>query len=173
MIKHIKCHELTNKHLCARYLNTDDYGGGFEKADIEKTLSQISSDYHVWAENLVSLTIGGYDHDPDPVFIEKLKRSYLTMRPEVAHSLVCDIFLKDRREVLEKVEVPCTIITTSNDIVAPVGVCSYMQNKIKRESTLEIIDAEGHCPQITAHHKFIEVLERVLLPKNDNERCQT
>jgi pimeloyl-ACP methyl ester carboxylesterase len=147
--------------LCARYINADDYVGGLEKADIEKTLSQITSDYHVWAKNLVSLIIGR----DDPVSIEKLMRSYLTMRPELAYSLASHIFLKDRRDVLEKVEVPCTIITTSKDFVAPVEVGSYMQSKIKGESTLEIIDAEGHCPPMTAHQKFIEVFERVLLPK--------
>lgn len=150
-----------NKNLCARYLNSDDYEGGFERADIENILSRITSDFHVWAESMISLIVG----IDDPSSIEKLSRSFLAMRPKVAQSLASDIFLKDRRDVLEKVEFPCTIIETSKDFAVPVEVGRYMQSKIKGESTLEIIDSEGHCPQMTAHQKFIEVFERVLLAK--------
>ncbi|XP_078169020.1 karrikin insensitive 2 receptor IA-like [Carex rostrata] len=144
-----------------RYLNSDDYEGGFERADIEKMLPQITSDFHMWAENMISRIVGVDDHSS----IEKLSRSFLAMRPEVAQSLSSDIFLKDRRDVLEKIEIPCTIIGTSKDFAVPVAVGGYMQSKIKGETTLEIIDAEGHCPSMTAHHKLIEVFERVLSSK--------
>ncbi|KAJ3701849.1 hypothetical protein LUZ61_005554 [Rhynchospora tenuis] len=144
-----------------RYLNSDDYEGGFERADIDLMLSQITSDFHAWAQVLVAL-ITGID---DPASIEKLSRSFLEMRPEVAYSLASDIFLKDRRDVLEKVETPCTIIATSKDFAVPVSVGQYMQSKIKGETILAIIDTEGHCPQMTAPQKFIEVFERVLLSR--------
>ncbi|KAJ1687944.1 hypothetical protein LUZ63_019334 [Rhynchospora breviuscula] len=144
-----------------RYLNSDDYEGGFERADVELMLSQITLDFHAWAQVVVAL-ITGID---DPASIEKLSRSFLAMRPEVAYSLASDIFLKDRREVLKKVETPCTIIATSKDFAVPVSVGQYIQSKIKGETTLEIIDTEGHCPQMTAPEKFIEVFERILLSR--------
>lgn len=87
------------------------------------------------------------------------------MRPEVAFTLAKTVFLIDYRDMLEKVTTPCCIIQTKNDIVVPNSVPKYMQNKIKGETKVEIIDTEGHFPQLTAHHKFVEVIDASLADK--------
>jgi len=84
------------------------------------------------------------------------------MRPEVALSLAKTVFYSDERDILDKVVTPCTIIHTTNDFVVPNSVPSYMQKKIKAKSTVEIIDADGHFPQLTSHLRLLDVLRSVL-----------
>ncbi|KAG5041688.1 hypothetical protein JHK85_014164 [Glycine max] len=80
----------------------------------------------------------------------------------IALSLAKTIFYSDWREILDKVETPCTIIQTKKDAAVPHNVALYMENKIKGKVTLEIIDTLGHFPQLTAHLKFVEVLKGAL-----------
>nr|DAD44751.1 TPA_asm: hypothetical protein HUJ06_002981 [Nelumbo nucifera] len=141
-----------------RFLNAEDYEGGFEISHIEQMLFNIESNFHEWAQNFAGLVVDGR-HPPS---VDKFRKSLGAMRPEVALSLAKTIFLSDVRDVLEKVQTPCTIIQTSNDIVVPVSVAHYMHNKIKGKSTVEIIEGDGHFPQLTAHSSLLDVLGRVM-----------
>ncbi|XP_064997672.1 strigolactone esterase D14-like [Musa acuminata AAA Group] len=147
-----------------RYLNSDDYYGGFERAEIDNVLSDIEFNFHAWAENFIVLVIGA----DDPISVDKLGRSFKSMRSEIALALAKTIFLGDMRHTLDKVEVPCTIIQVSNDFVAPVSVGRYMQSRIKGMATLEMIDSDGHFPQLTVPHKLLEILDRVMV---SNKPC--
>jgi len=84
------------------------------------------------------------------------------MRNEVPLSLAKTVFCGDYRDILEKVETPCTIIQTSNDMVVPYSVALYMEKKIKGKVTLEVIDTFGHFPQLTAPLQLVDVLKGVL-----------
>ncbi|KAK9273565.1 hypothetical protein L1049_018375 [Liquidambar formosana] len=107
--------------LCSspRFLNSEDYKGGFESCELEQIFS-------------------------------------------IALSFAKTVFNNDHRDVLEKVQVPCTIIQTSNDIAVPVDVAYFMQKKIEAKSTVEIIDTCGHFPQLTDHKVLIDVLTKSL-----------
>ncbi|URD92083.1 hydrolase, alpha beta fold family protein [Musa troglodytarum] len=142
-----------------RYLNSDDYYGGFERAEIDDVLSNIEFNFDAWAENFIVLVIGA----DDPISVDKLGRSFKSMRSEIALALAKTIFLGDMRHTLDKVEVPCTVIQVSNDFVAPVSVGRYMQNRIKGKATLEMIDSDGHFPHLTVPHKLLEILDRVMV----------
>lgn len=157
-----------------RYLNSEDYEGGFERIDVEKMFTDIESNFRSWAESYVTLAIGVND----PISIEKFKRSFVQMRPDIALSVARLIFLSDLRDVLEKVEVPCTIIQGTNDIAVPTSVAHYMQHKMKGKAMVETVVSHGHFPQLTAHQTLIEALDRVLAamePQKDskvsNEEC--
>ncbi|CAK9152739.1 unnamed protein product [Ilex paraguariensis] len=141
-----------------RYINSEDYEGGFNTSDVEQIFSSIESNYYQWASNFVSIAVDA----KDPESVEKFKKCFKSMRPEVALSLAKTIFLSDYRDTLEEVVTPCTIIQTTNDIVAPKSVVEYMQKRIKGESMVECIDAVGHFPQLTAHIQLLEVLGKVL-----------
>lgn len=141
-----------------RYLNSEDYEGGFSSTDIDQLLLSIGSNYENWAPAFVSLVV-----DPnDPHSVEKFTKCMLKMRPKIALSLAKTVFLSDQRDVLEKVTTPCTIIQTTNDLVVPNSIGNYMKKKINGKSTVEMIDVHGHFPQLTAHVKLLEVLGRVL-----------
>ena len=145
------------RYLC-RYLNTDGYEGGFGTMQIDQIISSIESDYHGWATNFAPLVVGPCDALSIEMFMKCLRR----MRPEVALPLARTVFLCDHREVLERVTTPCTIIQTTNDAVVPNSVAHYMHNKIQGKSTVEMIEAGGHYPQLTAHLQLLDVLGRIL-----------
>ncbi|KAK5829851.1 hypothetical protein PVK06_013644 [Gossypium arboreum] len=89
-------------------------------------------------------------------------RCLKSMNPEFVVPLAKIVFCSDERETLEKVTTPCTIIQTTNDLVVPESVAYYMQKKIKGETTVEIVKADRHLPQLTAHLELVHVLGRVL-----------
>lgn len=139
-------------------MNTDDYEGGFDKSDLEDIITNVESNYENWASHFPTLTVDA----ADPVSVEKFTGCLKRMRHEVALPLAKTVFYCDEREMLEKVETPCTIIQTASDIVVPNSVAFYMHNKIKGKSTVEIIDVNGHFPQLTAPHQLLDVLRAVL-----------
>ncbi|KAJ4959469.1 hypothetical protein NE237_026580 [Protea cynaroides] len=141
-----------------RYLNMEGYEGGFEKLEVERLLLNMESNFEAWVPSFAGLAVDGKDSES----VEKFKKMLGRMKPEVAISLANTIFYCDQIDVLEKVHVPCTIVQTSNDVVVPVSVAHYMQKKMKGKTTVEILEAEGHFPQLTAPQLFLDVLDRVL-----------
>ncbi|KAH9608614.1 hypothetical protein KSS87_000732 [Heliosperma pusillum] len=142
-----------------RYLNSEDYEGGFEPSEIEQLLSTIESNFQPWASAFAPLAVGGKDTSS----IDKFEKTLKNMCPQVALSVAKLIFLSDYRHVLEQVNVPCTLICTSNDIVVPSSVPHYMQKRlVKSKSQVEVIDVDGHFPHLTAHVELLEVLGKVL-----------
>ncbi|TVU34370.1 hypothetical protein EJB05_16202 [Eragrostis curvula] len=144
-----------------RYLNSEDYEGGFDAPDIEAMLARIASDFRGWAEGFVPLAVGS----ADPWALERLARSFFAMDPRVAHGLARMIFLGDQREVLDHVALPCTLVHVSGDFAAPPCVGRYMQARLlaaRCAVDMETIDSVGHFPQLVAPEKLLEILDFVL-----------
>ncbi|KAM0859342.1 hypothetical protein ACQ4PT_047266 [Festuca glaucescens] len=143
-----------------RYMNSEDYEGGFDKSDINEMLNNISSDFHSWAKGFVALAVG----TTDPSAVEPLARSFFAMDPRVAHGLARMLFLGDQREVLDRVVVPCTLVHVSGDFAAPPSVGRFMQGRMKRcaSAALETIDSVGHFPQLVAPEEMLRILDIVL-----------
>ncbi|OIW08903.1 hypothetical protein TanjilG_05879 [Lupinus angustifolius] len=141
-----------------RYINSDDYEGGFTSSDIEQLIMNIESNYENWVSAFSLLVV-----DPnDALSVKKFQECLKRMGVEVALSLAKTVFYCDYRDILEKVETPCTIIHTSHDIVVPNSVALYIEKNIGGKVTSKVIDAYGHFPQLTSHHKLVEVLKGVL-----------
>ncbi|XP_061366496.1 strigolactone esterase D14 [Gastrolobium bilobum] len=141
-----------------RYINTNDYEGGFTSSDIEQLLGNMESNYEKWASSF-SLLAADPNNEPS---VNKVQECFKRMRAEVAVSLAKTVFYSDYRDILEKVEIPCTIIQTSSDMVVPHSAALYMEKKIKGKVTMEVIDTIGHFPQLTAHLQLVDVLKGVL-----------
>ncbi|XP_010915037.2 strigolactone esterase D14 [Elaeis guineensis] len=144
-----------------RYLNEEGYEGGMKRSEVDEILSAMESNFQTWAQSFAPPLIG-VDH---PDSIEKFMQDFLRMRPEIALSVGKMVFMSDFRDVLEKVELPCTIVQCTDDIVVPMSVAHYMQSKIKGRVSLEIIKS-GHCPPLTAPQLLIDILDRVLISGN-------
>ncbi|KAL3535777.1 hypothetical protein ACH5RR_004238 [Cinchona calisaya] len=143
-----------------RFINSEDYEGGFEMPHVEQLLASIESNYEQWATSFASTVVDNNDPPSVDKYAETLKRMGL----KTALPLAKTVFLSDHRPILENVTTPCTIIHTSRDLVVPDSVPIFMHNKIKGNSTVEIIDStEGHFPQLTAHQQFLDVLDKVLM----------
>lgn len=148
-----------------RYLNANNYEGGFERSEIEQIFANIESDFDKWASNFAPLAVDVND----PLSVEKVEKCIRRMRPEVALPLAKTVFCCDHRDILDKVTTPCTIVQPTNDIVAPISVAEYMQKKIKGKTTVETIDMDGHFPQLTAHLQLLSVLDSVLVLSPDHQ----
>ncbi|CAD6231056.1 unnamed protein product [Miscanthus lutarioriparius] len=143
-----------------RYMNSEDYEGGFDEPEIEAMLSRISSDFRGWAEDFVPLAIGG-GADDHPSSVEVLARSFFAMDPRVAHGLARMIFLGDQRTLLGDVVVPCTLVHVSGDFAAPPCVGRYMQARM-RAAAMHTIDSVGHFPQLVTPDELLGILDLVL-----------
>lgn len=83
------------------------------------------------------------------------------MRPDVALSIAQMLFRLDLRDQLSGYAAPTMLIQPSDDPVVPVAVGEYLARRWP-QARLEIIDASGHLPHLTAPEAVIAVLERVL-----------
>lgn len=142
-----------------RYINSEDYKGGFESKDIDTIITSIGSNYEAWAVDFSSFVVDSRDS----LSVQRFEKSLKKMKPETALALAKIVFGSDEREILGQVSVPCHVIQPGNDVVVPVSVAYFMQEKIKGKSTVEIIeDAIGHFPQMTSHLELLGVMRRLL-----------
>ncbi|QHO36883.1 hypothetical protein S83_010832 [Arachis hypogaea] len=146
--------------LCAspRYINDEDYEGGFEREDVEQLISTIELQFEEWVSAYAPIAVGPNDSDA----VDKFRSCLKNMGAEVAVSLAKTVFHSDNRKILQNVETPCTIIQSSNDAAIPVSVGHYLEKMMKGVSALEFIDMTGHFPQLTAPHKLAQLLKAVL-----------
>jgi pimeloyl-ACP methyl ester carboxylesterase len=142
-----------------RYINLDDYEGGFDEPAIANIITSIESNFQNWATGFTPLVVGSHN---EPNHLRKFESSLKSMRPEIALAMAKTVFYSDHRQVLDKVTKPCTIIQTTSDVAVPNSVGFYMMDRIKGKSTVEIVDNDGHLPQLTADKELIGVLSGVL-----------
>lgn len=142
-----------------RYLNSEDYEGGFSKSEIDDILSNIECNFHSWAMNFAALGVGVQDQASLDMFRSSLQK----MRPDVALSVAKTVFLSDHRDVLDEVEVPCTIIQPRNDFAVPMSVAYYMERKLKGKAFVVVIEVDGHFPFLTCPQLLIATLDKILL----------
>lgn len=141
-----------------RFINLEDYEGGFEIPEMEEMFQNIEENYEVWSSSFARIAV-----DPsDPPSVEKFDKCLIRMGVEVALPLAKNVFLSDYRGILDKVITPCTIIQTKVDFAVPNSVATFMHNTIQGESTVEVINTRGHFPQLTAPEEFLNVIHRVL-----------
>ena len=72
-------------------------------------------------------------------------------------------FLSDNRSDLPKVSVPTLVMQCRDDILAPMAVGEYVADAIP-DSRLVVLEANGHCPNLSAPDEVITALESFLLP---------
>lgn len=91
-------------NFVCRYINSDDYEGGFDEPEIDAMLATISLDFLSWAKGFVPLIVGAAADNPSAA--ETLARTFFAMDPRVADALARMIFLGDNRGVLGRVAAP-------------------------------------------------------------------
>jgi len=139
-----------------RFINDDDYCGGFEQADIDELLATMENNYHGWAGGLAAAVLPD-QHD----LIAELTNSFLTTNPELARHFARVTFLCDHRLDLPLLTTPTLILQGARDAVAPLSVGRYLHEQLP-DSQLRIIDTSGHFPQLTAHHETLAAIDAFL-----------
>ncbi|CAI9111318.1 OLC1v1011516C1 [Oldenlandia corymbosa var. corymbosa] len=140
-----------------RFINTDDYYGGFEKEDVEQLCRAIEENYKSWVSGFAPLVVGG---DMDSVAVQEFSRTLFNMRPDIALSVFRTIFNFDLRDFLNRVSVPCHIIQSTKDLAVPVAVSEYLHQNLGGPSVVEVVSTEGHLPQLSAPDITVPVIMR-------------
>jgi sigma-B regulation protein RsbQ len=141
-----------------RYINDDDYVGGFERKDIEELLDTMDRNYIGWANFLAPAIMGRADR---PELGQELTDSFCSTDPTVARQFAEVTFFSDNRDDLKRLKAPSLILQCSDDMVAPRSVGDYMAQHTPG-STLRLMKATGHCPHMSAPEETIELMKEYL-----------
>jgi sigma-B regulation protein RsbQ len=141
-----------------RYIDDDDYVGGFTREDIDELLESLDSNYLGWSQAMAPVIMGNADR---PELGAELTASFCRTDPDIARRFAAVTFLSDNRADLSLVRVPTLVLQCSQDAIAPSSVGDYVHRAIQG-STLVTLDAVGHCPNLSAPEETIAAIESFL-----------
>ena len=141
-----------------RYINDNDYVGGFERADIEGLLELMDKNYIGWANFLAPVIM---KNDGRPELTEELTESFCSTDPRITRRFAETTFFADNRADLPRVKVPSLILQCSQDAIAPEQVGTYLRGALS-QSTLRLMKATGHCPHLSHPEETIEAIKSYL-----------
>ncbi len=141
-----------------RYIDDGDYVGGFTREGVEELLAFLEKNHLGWSATMAPVIMGNPDH---PELSGELENSFCATDPVIAREFARVTFLSDNRADLEKVSVPSLILQCKEDAIAPMEVGEYCRRHLK-DSTLTILDATGHCPNLSAPDKTVAAIKSYL-----------
>jgi sigma-B regulation protein RsbQ len=140
------------------FINDGDYIGGFTREAIDGLLQSLDGDYLGWANTIAPVIMGNADR---PELGQELAGSFCKSNQEVATDFAHITFLSDNRKDLPKVKIPALILQCSEDAIAPVSVGEYVHKQIVG-SKMVLLDATGHCPNLSAPATTITAMKSFL-----------
>jgi sigma-B regulation protein RsbQ len=96
-----------------------------------------------------------------PELGEELTNSFCRTDPEIARNFARVTFLSDNRADLAKVDVPALVLQCSDDAIAPEAVGRYVAEQMPG-GRFAMLDAVGHCPNLSAPEETGEAIEEFL-----------
>lgn len=142
------------------FINQPGYVGGFDQGEIEGLLKQMAADYMEWVKAFSPLVVA---QKPGDRAATEFARCLLGMRPDVAFSMALTVFKMDLRDRLGGFSIPTTIVQTKHDMAVPLEVAHYLRDHWP-QARLEVIEAEGHLPHLTAPDEVVRVLQGAFAP---------
>jgi sigma-B regulation protein RsbQ len=140
------------------YINDGDYKGGFDQSDIEGLLALLDSNHLGWSATMAPLIMG---EDKSPELIGELEASFCRTDPLFAQHFARVTFLSDNRADLARVQTRTLILQCDKDMIAPITVGEYVHRCLPN-SQLEIMQATGHCPHMSAPQEVVAHMRRFL-----------
>ena len=141
-----------------RYINEDNYTGGFSAETIDGLLSSLESDYLGWAHNIAPVIMGNPDR---PELGEELAGSFCNSNLAVAQDFARLTFTSDNRADLAKVKTDTLILQCSEDVIAPEAVGEYVHQQVAGSKFVKM-EAVGHCPNLSAPEETIAAMKDFL-----------
>jgi sigma-B regulation protein RsbQ len=141
-----------------RYVNDGAYVGGFGRADIDGLLEFLDSNHMGWSSTMAPVIMGNPER---PELAAELTTSFCRTDPDIARHFARVTFLSDNRDDLPKVTIPSLLLQCSDDAIAPIAVGEYVHAQIP-ESRLVVLNATGHCPNLSAPEETIAVMKAFL-----------
>ena len=141
-----------------RYLNEPGYRGGFDQADLDQLYDGMAANFQAWGAGFAPAVIGV----PDNAAVHEFCRTLFLIRPDIALATSRTIFQSDMRSIAERLERPTHLLQTAKDLAVPQEVALWLNRHIEG-SSLDVLDAEGHLPHMTAPAEVIRLLEQRLM----------
>jgi sigma-B regulation protein RsbQ len=137
-----------------RYIDEDDYVGGFSAAQIDELLDFLADNYMGWSSAMAPAIMGNPDR---PELSEELANSFCRTDPDIAKAFARVTFLSDNRDDLPRVTARTLILQCSEDVIAPTPVGDYVHRQMPG-SKLVLMRATGHCPNLSAPDETISAI---------------
>ena len=137
-----------------RYIDDEDYAGGFSREDIEGLLDSLDSNYLGWSSAMAPVIMANLDR---PELGTELTNSFCRTNPEIARHFARVTFLSDNRADLPKLKARALVLQCSEDAIAPQAVGEYVHRQIPG-SELVLMRATGHCPNLSAPEETVEAI---------------
>ena len=137
-----------------RYIDDEGYLGGFSEAQIHELLEFLDTNHMGWSQAMAPVIMG---HPERPELGEELTNSFCRTDPEIARRFARATFLSDNRADLEGVTTRALILQCAEDVIAPREVGEYVHGMLPN-SQLVILDATGHCPNLSAPEETIRAI---------------
>lgn len=141
-----------------RYIDDDNYVGGFSKSQIDELLDFLDTNYMGWSQTMAPIIVGNPDR---PEMGEELTNSFCRTDPEIAKRFARATFLADNRADLKDLETRALVLQCSEDVIAPQAVGEYVHRQL-RNSELVLMEATGHCPNLTHPEETIAAMKAFL-----------
>jgi sigma-B regulation protein RsbQ len=141
-----------------RYVDDDGYRGGFSSAEIEELLETMDGNYLGWSAYIAPVIMGAPDR---PELGEELTSSFCRTDPAIARRFARTTFLSDNRTDLDHVRTPSLVLQCRHDVIAPMEVGRYVHEHLAG-SELVVLDATGHCPNLSAPDQVVSAMKRYL-----------
>jgi sigma-B regulation protein RsbQ len=138
-----------------RYVDDGDYVGGFAEGQIHELLAFLDSNHMGWSQAMAPVIMGNADR---PELGEELTASFCRADPEIAKQFARTTFLSDNRADLAGVTARVLILQCREDVIAPPCVGDYVHRALPG-SELVILDATGHCPNLSAPAETIAAIK--------------
>ncbi len=137
-----------------RYLNDENYTGGFDRKDLESLFEFMDSNYLGWSNTMAPAIMGNPDR---PELGDFLTNSFCATDPEVARQFARVTFFSDNRADLGKLQVESLTLQCTDDVIAPQAVGEFVQLHLP-QNKLVLLEATGHCPHISEPEKTIQAI---------------
>jgi sigma-B regulation protein RsbQ len=141
-----------------RYMNADDYHGGFTREDIDALYEAVLAGFSNWATGFAAVAMG---NPQQPELARHFAASIQSLDVNHALSTLCAIFQSDHRQDLPRLNKPTLLIQAREDIAVPLAVAEYLHRHIPL-SQLEVINATGHLPHISAPAEVVRAMQGFL-----------
>ena len=141
-----------------RYINDEGYTGGFSEQQIHELLDFLDANHMGWSQAMAPVIMGNPDR---PELGEELTNSFCMTDPEIAKKFARVTFLSDNRSDLPAVKARSLVLQCSEDVIAPKSVGEYVAKQLPN-SQFTILNATGHCPNLSAPEETISAMKAFL-----------
>lgn len=138
----------------ARYIDDGDYVGGFSEQQIAELMEFLRENHMGWSAAMAPAIMGNPDR---PELGQELTNSFCRTDPDIARQFAEVTFTSDNRSDLPKVTTRTLILQCREDIIASPEVGDYVRRNIP-DSTLVMLEATGHCPNLSAPDQVITAI---------------